>query len=137
MSKDYYQILEIQNNASSDDIKKAFRQLSLKYHPDVNSEGSDKFKEINEAFQVLSDPEKRRNYDLKRNGGGFSGGLNWEDIFAGTEGMFQGFGFADDVFERQEHISVVSADVFLSLKEIAQGCKKTITYKRRTGTLHY
>lgn len=132
MSKDYYQILELPNNASPEDIKKSFRQLSLKYHPDVNPEGSDKFKEINEAFQVLSDPGKRRNYDLQRNGGGFHGGMDWNDIFAGTEGMFQGFGFADDVFERQEHIPNVNAEVFLSLKEIAQGCKKTITYKRRT-----
>jgi molecular chaperone DnaJ len=131
MSKDYYQILEIPNNASQEDIKKAFRQLSLKYHPDKNPEGSERFKEINEAFQVLSDPNKRRSYDFQKTGS-FSNKMNWEDIFAGTEGVFQGFGFADDIFERQENIPNLTTDIHLSLKEIAKGVKKTIKYKRRT-----
>jgi len=71
MSKDYYNILGIDKNASEDDIKKAFRKLSLKWHPDRHAndsekekkEAEEKFKEIAEAYGVLSDPEKRSKYD--------------------------------------------------------------------------
>src|SRR5437870_5560709 len=74
--KDYYKVLGVSKNASADDIKKAFRKLARKYHPDVNpgdkrSEG--KFKEINEAYEVLSDSDKRRKYDTL--------GPNWMDQF--------------------------------------------------------
>ena len=63
--KDYYEILGVSRKASQDEIKKAFRKYALKYHPDRNksSEAQEKFKEINEAYQVLSDPEKRSIYD--------------------------------------------------------------------------
>lgn len=63
--KDYYQILNVSHGASSDEIKKAFRTLAKKYHPDVNkaADAEAKFKEINEAYEVLSDPQKRKYYD--------------------------------------------------------------------------
>ena len=64
--KDYYEVLGIQRSASDDEIKKAFRKLAIKYHPDKNKgnkEAEEKFKEINEAYQVLSDPQKKAQYD--------------------------------------------------------------------------
>src|SRR5687768_4065396 len=64
--KDYYKILGVSRNASDDDIRKAFRKLAREYHPDVaknKSQAEEKFKEINEAYEVLSDPEKRKKYD--------------------------------------------------------------------------
>lgn len=85
--KDYYQTLGIAKTASEDDIRKAFRKLARQYHPDVakdKAEGERKFKEINEAYEVLSDPEKRRKYDTL--------GPNWEQAAAGGGG-FNGGGF--------------------------------------------
>src|SRR5216684_3716776 len=74
--KDYYKILNISRGASADEIKKAFRKLARKYHPDVNpgdKKAEAKFKEINEAYEVLSDPDKRRKYDTL--------GPNWQEQF--------------------------------------------------------
>lgn len=97
--KDYYDILGLQKGASEDEIKKAFRKLAIQYHPDKNQgnkEAEEKFKEINEAYQVLSDPQKKAQYDqfgtTDFNGGGFG------------EGGFGGFDFSDlggfgDIFD--------------------------------------
>ena len=79
--KDYYELLDVSRSASEEDIKKAFRKLALEYHPDRNKnpDAADKFKEINEAYQVLSDSDKRSIYDqyghagLESNGSGQSG----------------------------------------------------------------
>lgn len=97
---DYYKILEVEKNATLDDIKKAYRKLALKYHPDKNSspEAEKKFKEINEAYETLSNPEKRKQYDMygdnykqfNQAGGGFSG-------FGGQRGDFSGFGGFEDL----------------------------------------
>jgi len=88
----YYELLGLQPNASADDIRKAYKKLAIKYHPDRNPAGAEKFKEINTAYEVLSDPEKRETYDNfgeegLRDGGG--GGFGAEDIFAH---IFGGFG---------------------------------------------
>lgn len=104
MSKDYYKTLGVEKNASDEEIKRAFRKMAKKYHPDVNKEdgAQEKFKEIGEAYSVLSDPNKRRQYDQFGSaafdgsaGGGFGG-------FGG--GGFSGFGFEDidlgDIFEQ-------------------------------------
>jgi curved DNA-binding protein len=94
--KDYYKVLGLDKNASEDEIKKAYRKLALDYHPDRNpgdSEAEDKFKEINEAYQVLSDPDKRAHYD--RLGSAYSnwqgrgarpGGFDWSDWMYGQPG---------------------------------------------------
>jgi DnaJ-class molecular chaperone len=67
MTRNYYEILEVDKNATQEEIKKAYRKLSLKYHPDKNQgnkEAEEKFKEINKAYQILSDPETRNTYDI-------------------------------------------------------------------------
>ncbi|MFA5103720.1 MAG: molecular chaperone DnaJ [Candidatus Margulisiibacteriota bacterium] len=103
-SKDYYQVLGIQRNASQDEIKSAFRRLARQYHPDVCKEPGtiDKFKEINEAYQVLGDQKKKSLYDTYGQVGFGAGSagvdfseINLEDLFGGISG-FGGFG---DVFE--------------------------------------
>src|SRR5207244_5742327 len=74
--KDYYKVLNVSREASADEIKKAFRKLARKYHPDMNpsdKKAEAKFKEINEAYEVLSDPDKRRKYDTL--------GPNWYEQF--------------------------------------------------------
>lgn len=95
--KDYYEILGLQKGASEDDIKKAFRKLAIQYHPDKNQgnkEAEEKFKEINEAYQVLSDPEKKARYDqfgtADFNGAGFDGDFDFSD-FGGFGDIFESF----------------------------------------------
>ncbi|MFM7468700.1 MAG: DnaJ domain-containing protein [Vampirovibrionales bacterium] len=103
--KDYYKMLGVSRQASEKEIKAAFRKLAKKYHPDVNPQASDKFKEVNEAYEVLSDTEKRQKYDQfgqyyqqhqSGAGGGFpqGGGFDFSDIlrqFGGQAGMGGGF----------------------------------------------
>ena len=100
-SKDYYEVLGLQKGASEDEIKRAFRKLAIKYHPDKNqgnAEAEAKFKEINEAYQVLSDPEKKARYDqfgsADFDGSGFGaggfGGFDFNDM-GGFGDIFESF----------------------------------------------
>ena len=92
--KDYYKVLGVDEKASADDIKHAYRKLAMKYHPDRNpgdKQAEEKFKEINEANEVLGDPEKRAHYDQLSNSysswqqaGGTPGSFRWEDLFGGA-----------------------------------------------------
>jgi molecular chaperone DnaJ len=100
-NRDYYEVLGVGKNASDDEIKAAFRKLARQYHPDVNKEhdAEEKFKEINEAYGVLSDSDKRARYDRfgKEGLGGMGSGgfhdytVDFNDIF---EDLFSGFGFS-------------------------------------------
>lgn len=102
--RDYYEVLGIDKNASDADIKSAFRKLAKKYHPDVSKEenAAEKFKEAQEAYAVLSDPEKRRQYDqfghsaFNNNGSGFSGfeGFDFGNVGDIFEDLFSGMGFS-------------------------------------------
>lgn len=107
--KDYYKILGVERKASADDIRSAYRKLAMQYHPDKNpgdKKAEDKFKEINEAYQVLSDEQKRARYDQLgsaysdfRTGGGRPGDFRWDDWFQQQQGGQQrGYGNAEDPF---------------------------------------
>jgi molecular chaperone DnaJ len=98
--RDYYEVLGLEHGASADDVKKAFRKLAYQYHPDRNKEkgSEEKFKEISEAYAVLSDPEKKQKFDAYGHAG-INGNYSQEDIFRGAD--FSDFGFdPEDLFSR-------------------------------------
>ena len=144
-NKDYYSVLGVEKNASDDEIKSAYRRLAKKYHPDLNKDNpqaAEKFKEVNEAYEVLGDKQKRSNYDQF----GSADGANFSDFFGGNGGFGGGFssegfgGFGDifgDIFSafgggrsgartqstRGEDINL---SLNISLKESAFGVNKDI-----------
>jgi curved DNA-binding protein len=102
--RDYYEVLGVSKNASADEIKKSYRKLALKFHPDRNqgdSSAEAKFKEISEAYAVLSDDEKKKQYDMFGNSG-FHQKYSQEDIFRNTDfgQVFQEFDLGGDIFSR-------------------------------------
>jgi molecular chaperone DnaJ len=139
MSTDYYELLGVSRSASLDEIKKSYRQLALKYHPDRNpdnKQAEERFKEISNAFQVLSDPEKRRIYDrfgvegLSGQGyGGFSSVQDifssFGDIFGDIFGGFGGFGRA-----RRSRGADLELDLVLTFLEAAEGVRKEVSVNR-------
>ena len=140
MSKrDYYEVLGVQKNASADEIKSAFRRLARQYHPDVSKEknAEDKFKEINEAYGVLSDQQKRGQYDRFGHAGvGDMGGMHdftgdFSDLF---EGLFGGFGFGGMGGRRSRNAPRRGRDlqkeVKLSFDEAVFGVEKEIEFAR-------
>ena len=142
MSKDYYKILGVDKSDSVDDIKKAYRKLALTHHPDrhqdpeIKKSSEEKFKEITEAYTVLSDPEKRKKYDLGPSNFRFSdvgfGDVDLDSIL--REFGINARGFWDTHRRRREQVSraVNGADISLiyrcSLKTFILGDKKEITY---------
>ena len=123
MAKDFYEVLGVEKSASAEDIKKAYRKKAHQHHPDKGGD-SDKFKEINEAYQVLGDPQKRAQYDqfgsagMGGNGGpGFGGqGFGFDPSnFQGNAG-FGGFGGLGDIFEDlfSQAFSTVQAEIQIS-----------------------
>lgn len=136
--KDYYDILGVSRDASETDIKKAFRQLALKYHPDRNpgdKASEDKFKEINEAYSCLIDPQKRTNYDrfgtaegMGAGGyGPFAGGAGFGDIFEDIFGDFFG-AFGGQRRTRAARGNDLRYDLGINLEEAVFGAEKTITF---------
>lgn len=136
--RDYYEVLGVSRNADAKAIKDAFRQLALKYHPDRNKDAgaTERFKQIAEAYAVLSDPAKRAEYDTRGHSGvaGFSsedlyGGINFEDIFGGLGFDFRGPGLFDRFFRRGtaarrgENIQV---DIAVPLERILAGGEETV-----------
>ncbi|MBQ8517606.1 MAG: molecular chaperone DnaJ [Akkermansia sp.] len=151
MSKDYYEVLGVDRNADDATIKKAYRKLAMKYHPDRNpdnKEAEEKFKEIGEAYEVLSDEDKRAAYDRMGHeafknggmngagGGGFGGFTDPMDIFAQMfGGGFGGFGgFGGGGRQRQADPRRPGADLRydldITLEEAAHGCDKTLEIER-------
>ena len=141
MDKNYYDVLGVSKNASESDIKSAFRKLSKKYHPDINKEAGaeDKFKEINEAYSVLSDPEKKQMYDTfgtvnpnAMGSGGFdpfAQGFDPFSMFRGFGGGFGGgFGHGGQMKEEGEDLKVT---IELSFDDIFYGVHKKIAMNKK------
>jgi molecular chaperone DnaJ len=134
--RDYYDILGISKSASEAEIKKAYRQMAIKYHPDKNpgdKSAEEKFKEAADAYGVLSDPQKRAQYDQFGHAGpqgGFGGGhMNMDDIFSNFGDIFGGAfggGFGGGGGQRRAKGSNLRIKVKLNLEEIANGCTKKI-----------
>lgn len=141
---DYYEILGVRRDASHEDIKKAYRRLALKYHPDRNpgnKEAEEKFKEAAEAYEVLSDQEKRRIYDQRGRAGvrdiGFKGFDNYEDIFSNFSDIFSDI-FDSDLLAgkgrrrsgRPQRGADIRYNLNISFMDAAKGCEKEIRVEK-------
>lgn len=153
--RDYYEVLEVAKTATAEEIKKAYRKKAIQYHPDKNpgnKEAEEKFKEAAEAYEVLSDPQKRQRYDQYGfagvgGAGGFQGGgMSMEDIFSRFGDVFAGTGLGD-LFgnfgfnmngggRRVRRGSDLRVKVKLSLEEIATGTEKKIKVKKLVPCQH-
>jgi molecular chaperone DnaJ len=126
--KNYYEILGVSKEATQEEIKKSYRKLSLKYHPDKNPDGEEKFKEISEAYSILSDEQKRREYD--------NGGINLEDLFGGGYDPFSAFsnmfggrgGFGSTT--RTKRGRDLNYNLNITLEDSYFGNEKTISFNR-------
>ena len=147
--RDYYEVLEIDRNASVEDIKKAYRKLAVKYHPDKNpgdKESEERFKEVSEAYQILSEPNKRSRYDQFGHSAGGMGGFDFGgggDPFDIFRSFMEGSGFGD-IFgsafggrspgrgpgSRKQPGGDIQIRLKLTLEEIAKGGKKKLKMKR-------
>ena len=154
MKRDYYEVLGVPKDASADVLKKAYRKLAMKYHPDKNpgdKEAEEKFKEAAEAYDVLSNEEKRRRYDQFGHAGvggagqgGFGGGMSMDDIFSqfgdifGSFGGFSGFGgFGGGRSARRVNRGTnLRVKVKMNLQEIATGVEKKIKVKKYVACQH-
>ena len=156
--RDYYEVLGVDKKATEDEIKKAYRKIAIKYHPDRNpgdKEAEEKFKEAAEAYDVLHDPQKRQQYDqfgfdAPGGFGGFSsGGFSMDDIFSqfgsifgdffgGSGGGFGGFssGFGGGSGQRQYRGSDLRLKVRLTLQEVATGVTKKFKVKKDVQCPH-
>lgn len=127
--KNYYEILGVSELANSEEIKKAYRKLALRYHPDRNSGNKDaeeKFKDINEAYAVLSDADKRQQYDIL--GADFMQRFSQEDIFKNFDfSMFEEFGFGNNLKKSSKGRDVIY-ELNLRLEDIIKTEEKTISY---------
>ncbi len=147
--RDYYEVLGVSKNASADDIKRAYRRMAMKYHPDKNpnnKEAETRFKECAEAYEVLSDAEKRQRYDQFGHDGLRGMGMHdyshmrWQDISSVFEDIFTGFGGFGDLFgmggRRAGRAGPtrgydLETSVELTLNDVAKGTEKTIEFTRQ------
>ncbi len=146
--RDYYEVLGVSKSSTDKEVKKAYRKMAIKYHPDKNPDDSaaeDKFKEAAEAYEVLSNPEKKSRYDQFGHagmggaaggggfgGGGFGGGMSMDDIFSQFGDVFGGGGFGGGGFggggrrTRVNRGSNLRVRVKLTLEEVAKGATKKL-----------
>jgi molecular chaperone DnaJ len=146
--RDYYEVLGINRTSSADDIKRAYRRMALKYHPDKNPDDKDaesKFKECAEAYEVLSDPAKRQRYDQYGHEGLRGAGMHdfshmgFEDIFSMFDDIFGGSVFGSRRGRRAQQAARgydIEAQIELTLNEILAGVEKTIEFKRKDVCPH-
>lgn len=149
--RDYYEVLEVSKSATAEEIKRAYRKKAIQYHPDKNpgdAAAEEKFKEAAEAYEVLSDQNKRARYDQfghagmggAASGGGFGGGMSMEDIFSQFGdifgGHFGGFGGFGRTGRRANRGSDLRVKVKLSLREILNGVEKKIKVKKYVACSH-
>lgn len=145
--KDYYEILELKKGASRDEVKKAFRKLAAKYHPDKKTGDEKKYKEITEAYAVLGDEKKKAEYDTYgQSFNGAGGGFHWQDFQQGggfngqgfefdLNDIFEGFGFGSRGRTRQQRGRDVSIDINLTFDESVFGVtRKVLIAKNNTCT---
>ena len=143
--RDYYEVLGVEKGASEDEIKRAYKKLARKYHPDMNpgdKEAEEKFKEINEANEVLSNPDKRQKYDQfgfagvdpnygAGQGGGYgAGGFDFGDLGDIFGSFFGGFGGQQQRRNGPQRGESIRVSVSLSFTEAAFGCEKELTVER-------
>ena len=139
--KDYYKILGVEKGASSEEIKKAYKQLAKEYHPDINknSDATEKFKEINEAASVLGNPEKKTQYDQHGSDYFKTGGASGAEGFSGFDFGDFGSNF-DEVFEtfftgsrrrRPSRGADLQTQLEITLEEAAEGCTKTLVLQKK------
>jgi curved DNA-binding protein len=159
MAKDYYDVLGVNKNASQDDIKKAFRKEAKKFHPDANPNNpaaEARFKELNEAYEVLGDAEKRKQYDMLGSGfqgfqgqsgfGGFGGNGTYqnanvddlEDIISSMFGGFRGAGASSNPFSQagSRKGQDIEQTVVISLREAYEGAQRVLSKDGRQVTLN-
>jgi len=156
--RDYYEVLEVPKTATAEEIKKAYRQKAIQFHPDKNpgdKAAEEKFKEAAEAYEVLSNEEKRKRYDqfghagMSGAAGGYGGGMTMEDIFANFGDIFGGHNIHDIIFEamtggrggrsysrRVNRGQDLRVKVRLTLKEISTGVEKKIKVKKYVQCTH-
>lgn len=143
--RDYYEVLGVDKGASDDDIKKAYRRLAKQYHPDLNpgdKEAEAKFKEVNEAYEMLSSPEKRQKYDQFGHagvdpsfggaGGAYGGGFDFGDLGDIFSGFGDIFGFGGSGARRNGPVrgSDIHIHQTVSFEEAAKGCKVKVSASR-------
>ncbi|MDO9680630.1 MAG: DnaJ domain-containing protein, partial [Bacteroidales bacterium] len=150
--RDYYEVLGVTKSASAEEIKKAYRKMAIKHHPDKNpgdKDAEEKFKEAAEAYDVLSNPDKKARFDqfghagMNGGGGGFSGGFSMDDIFSqfgdifgghfGGFGGFSGFGGQSRGGRRVSRGSDIRIRVKMDLKEIAHGAEKKVKINKQVA----
>ena len=150
--RDYYEVLGVTKSATPDEIKKAYRQLAKKYHPDLNPDNKEaeaKFKEANEAYEILSDSDKKDKYDrfgfagvdpsygAGQGGGfggfgGFDGGMEFDlgDLFGSFFGGFGGGGGARSNPNAPRRGSDIQTNIYITFEEAAKGCKKNVEFQK-------